>query len=866
MTETFLFTDIEGSTRLWEVYGQAMATALARHDAVVRTAIESNGGEVFKTLGDAFCSRFEDPAHALQATIEAQRDLAAIKWAPLPDIKVRMAVYAGTSIAREGDYFGPVLNRVSRFLAAGHGGQVLVSRSAAELLRDRLPDGAVLHNLGIHRLRDLQFPEEVWQLEHPSVPGSFPPIRTLRSETHNLPTALSSLVGREDELKKIRQRILEDRLVTLIGAGGTGKTRLAIQAASQVLDVFPEGVWFADLSSVTEGSLVAATVAKTLGLREEAGQSPLENVVNFLTGRKLLLLLDNCEHVLEAAATFADAIGRQCRQITLLATSRQPLGITGERTFRVPSLECPPPSRKVSLEQLGEFGAIRLFVERAQGVASTFRLTEANQQAVRTVCTRLDGIPLAIELAAARVQSMPVERIADRLDQRFRLLGQAARGAVPRQQTLRAMIDWSYDLLQDNEKSLLRRLSVFLGGWALEAAEEVAEGGEIDSYDILDLQAALVEKSLVQYDDAEGRYRLLETVRQYGRELLAEAGEEAEFRINLLRYCRVLAERAEPELLGPAARSWLDVLEAERGNFRTAIESAIAFDQLEEGVGLAVALTRFYQQRAHLVEGRWALESLLAKVDQFPPLDRARALRSYAVIVRVQGDLETAQEFGQKALALFQEIGDVDGAASAMTALGIVALNSGRPEEAKRYHEDSLKLRREQENLPLMALCLNNLGVASFRLGDLAGAIAYYEEALALNRQIGNRLSQAYNLGNLAEIHLRQGEPRRTLDVGMDSLNTLMELGDRAAVSQLLLNIAVAVEQLGDPSLAAETFGAQDHLMNELGLSRAPIEREEYDRDLERLRATLGNEELQRLWGNGAQVPLEQIVERLGHL
>jgi len=471
-TLTFVFTDIEGSTRLWDQFPAAMASALARHDGMVRDII-SQKGHVFKAMGDSVCAVFESPREAMIAAADVQRAIAKEDWGEIGPIKIRIGMHTGEAERRDNDYFGPSLNRVARILSTGHGGQVLLSQATYELVRDNLPSGVELRSLGEHRLRDLERPESVYQLVAEGLASDFAPLKSLSELPNNLPLQVTSFVGREKELTEVQELIKKNRLVTLTGSGGTGKTRLSLQAAAGLIPEFEDGVWLVELAPLTEPDLVPQTVAAALKVREEPGRPLLETLISHLKDKKILLLLDNCEHLLDAAARLADAIGKQCPRTHLVATSREPLAIQGEQVYRVPSLSTPDPKKKESAESLNTYEAVRLFIDRAVLAQPNFAVTNENAPAVAQICHRLDGIPLALELAAARVRAMPVETIAARLDDRFRLLTGGSRTALPRQQTLRATIDWSYGLLDEKEKTLLRRLSVFAGGWTLEAAEKV---------------------------------------------------------------------------------------------------------------------------------------------------------------------------------------------------------------------------------------------------------------------------------------------------------------------------------------------------------------------------------------------------------
>ncbi len=478
-TVTFLFTDIEGSSARWEKHEAAMSPALARHDALLRESFAAHGGHAFKTVGDAFCAVFATAPDAVAAALLAQQKLVAEPWdAALGGVRVRMAVHTGAAEMREADYFGPPLNRVARLLSIGHGGQALLSQPTFELVRDHLPAGADLRDLDLHRLKDLQRPEHVYQLLHPALPADFPKLKSLDPLTNNLPIQATSFVGREKEIKEVKALLAKTRLLTLTGSGGAGKTRLSLQVAADLVEGEGDGVWLAEFAPLSDPGLVPQTVAQALGVREEPGRPITQTLVDFLKPKSLLLVLDNCEHVLDAAAQLCDAILRACPNVRIIASSREGLNIAGETTYRIPSLTVPDLRQTATPESLSQYEAVRLFIERAQAAQPAFSVTNANAPAVAQICHRLDGIPYAIELAAAKVRALSAEQISARLDDRFRLLTGGSRTALPRQQTLRAMIDWSYDLLSPEEQTLLRRLSVFAGGWTLEAAEAVCADPE----------------------------------------------------------------------------------------------------------------------------------------------------------------------------------------------------------------------------------------------------------------------------------------------------------------------------------------------------------------------------------------------------
>ncbi len=634
-TITFLFTDIEGSSRLWERYPVDMGPALSGHDVVLRNAIEGRGGYIFKTAGDAFYGAFETAAGALRAAADAQQELFKREWGETGPLRVRMAIHTGVAEFRENDYFGPTMNRVARLLAAGHGGQVLLSYASWELVRDQLPQGVSLRDLGERRLKDLNRPERISQLIIEGLPTEFPPLRSMEVVPNNLPVQLTSFVGREREMTEVKRLLGTTHLLTLTGTGGTGKTRLSLQVAADILETFSDGVWLVELATLADPDLLVETVMGVLGTREEPDHPLLTSLTNYLRTKNLLLIFDNCEHLIAAVARLSDTLLRACPSLRILASSREAMGIAGETTWAVPSLSLPDMWRNQLtghelVEALSQYEAVRLFIDRAMAVVPSFQITNENAPAVAQICWRLDGIPLAIELAAARVKVLTLDQIATRLDDSFRLLTGGSRTALPRQQTLRALIDWSYDLLSDSEKKLLRRLSVFVRGRTLEAVEAVCSGDGVEEFDVLDLLTLLVDKSLVTREEEAGaqpRYYILESVWQYGRMKLQEAGEEKALSDRHLAYFLKFAEEAEPNLYRADQVVWLEKLEFERPNLRVALEWSVeAPDRAEEGLRLAGALSRYWEVRSHFKQGREHYTAVLTRPEAAAHT-RARARR-----------------------------------------------------------------------------------------------------------------------------------------------------------------------------------------------------------------------------------------------
>jgi predicted ATPase/class 3 adenylate cyclase len=619
-TVTFLFTDIEGSTQLWEKYPGAMKEALAKHDSILRAAIESSGGQVIKTTGDGVHGVFEKAIDAISATLTAQRALQG----PICDIqfRVRMGLHTGEAEMRGSDYYGQALNRAARLLSVGHGGQILLSSVSAELAREHLPPDVSLLDLGEHRLRDLIRPEHIFQVAAIDLPNEFPALRLLDSLPNNLPPQLTSFIGREREMQEARTLLSSSRLLTLIGPGGTGKTRLSLQLAADQLSVFKDGVWLVELAPLREPAFIVSTIASVLELREVPGLPLMNIIIDYLRARELLMILDNCEHLVEASAQIANQLLHTCPQLKIIASSREALGINGETVYRVPSLSLPDSASS----SLMDYESTRLFIDRAAKAEPRFQLTDHNASSIAQICQRLDGIPLAIELAAARVKLFTPEQIAERLDDRFKLLTGGNRTALPRQQTLRALIDWSYQSLNETEQRVLRSLAVFSGGWTFEAAEAVV--GEEEAMDGL---LGLVNKSLVNVEEQDGksRYRFLETIRQYAMEKLLESGEAVNVRDRHLDY---FLQRMEPSLQRdqrifgalPDDTEWLDRMEREHDNLRAALQWAASND-LDKALKLIYIVGNFWVGRDYNVEARRWCQTVLERGDLLPDREGERA-------------------------------------------------------------------------------------------------------------------------------------------------------------------------------------------------------------------------------------------------
>jgi predicted ATPase/class 3 adenylate cyclase len=744
-TVTFLFADIEGSTRLLQHLGDRYAEVLAGCRRLLRAAYQKRGAEEVDTQGDALFVAFSRAKDAVAAAVAAQRAISAHPWPDGTAVRVRMGLHTGEPLSAETGYVGLDVHRAARICAAGHGGQILLSGTTRELVQNDLPEGISLRDLGLHRLRDLAQSQHLFQVVIPNSPRDFPPLNTLDTLPNNLPRLLTSFIGREREMAEIKQLLSTTCLLTLTGAGGSGKTRLALQVAADLLEQYPDGVWFVELAARSDPALVPLTVASSLGVHEHPRQELTETLVDHLRPKSLLILLDNCEHLLVACARLADGVLRACPNVRVIATSREGLGIGGETLYPVPALPDPDPQRMPPMKDLIGYEAVRLFLERATAVVPTFTITAQNAQAVAQICHRLDGIPLAIELAAARVKALGVDQLVARLDDRFRLLTGGSRTALPRHQTLRAAMDWSFALLTEQEQILLRRLSVFAGGWSLEAAEAICPGDAIEGPDILDLLTRLVDRSLVIVEprSGEARYHLLETVRQYARDRLLESGEAAGIRIRHQGWFLALAERAEPELRGPSQMIWLERLKTEHDNLRVALEwSKMDANSALLGVRLVGALQWFWFMFMHnYVEGREWLQWALSRATEVPAHTRAKLLTGAGMMAWVLYEHERARALLQESLSLFRRLGDNWAIAFALHHLAHVAVAQGDFGQGTTLFEESLALFRETGDRWGLGLTLTCLGDAAIGQGDYHRAEPLLEESLTLFREAGSGLS-----------------------------------------------------------------------------------------------------------------------------
>jgi predicted ATPase/class 3 adenylate cyclase len=859
-TVTFVFTDIEGSTRLLQELGAGYTGVRDEHAAIIRGAIEAEGGSELSTAGDSFFAVFRTPARAVRAAVRAQRDLHRHRWPNGASLRVRMGVHTGEGILGGEDYVGIDVNRAARIADAAHGGQVILSGATLALAERDLPDGTSVRDLGEHRLKDLAHPEHLHDLAIEGLPVDFPPPRSLDARPNNLPAQLTSFVGREEEVAEIDRLIERSRLLTLTGPGGSGKTRLALEVAAGALLRYRDGAFFVDLSSVTDPDLVPSSLAAALGVQEVPGRPILEAVQAHLRDRELLLVVDNLEQVAEGAPVLEELL-TAAPGLTVLATSRIVLSLRGEQEYPVPPLDPPEPDRLPDLATLRRIDAVRLFTERAAAASPAFRLTEANAPAVAEITARLDGLPLAIELAAARTKVLSPEQMLPRLDRRLAVLTAGPRTLPERQRTLRGAIAWSHDLLEDAERTLFAGLAVFAGGWALDAAEAVMDpaGRGLDPLDGL---ASLVDRSLVRRTDPNGepRFAMLETIREFALEQLNGSGQAADVRRRHAEHFLDLAVAAEPHLVGEDQARWLDRCEIEHANIRTALRWAVEAGEGERAQEAAGALWRFWQQRGHLAEARrWFDEVLSMPSGEGRTRARAKALIGAGGVAWWRKDREAAGAFYGQAVAIERELGDPARIAEAVYNLSFVVAGEDI-DEAARMLEESLDLFRRAGDERGVAQVLGMLVIPDAQADRWEDVLAALEENVAIWRRLGDRIHLAFDLVWLAFAHGRLGHREAARAAALESLDIFLEVGNQTGVGIALVDLAFLATWEGRHEEAIQLAAAFETLREQVGGPPGGFAGLLEGDPAEDARAHLSEEAARRAWDEGRALSVPEAV------
>ena len=863
-TVTFLFTDIEGATRLLQELGEGYRAVQDRHSEIIREAVEAHGGQEVRTEGDSFFIAFRTARQAVGAAVAAHRGLAAEAWPHGRPLRVRMGMHTGEGALGGGDYIGIDVNRAARIAAAGHGGQVLLSDATRILVGTGLPQGVAVRTLGRYRLKDFDEPEPLHDLVLDGLPADFAPLRTLGAARRtNLPPPRTSLIGREREIAEIGELLTGTRLLTLTGPGGTGKTRLALRVAADLLERVEDGVYMVDLSSITDPALVLSNIASSLGVREEPGPDLFDTLAEYFRDRDLLLVLDNFEHVIEAAP----AIGRLLDagpRLRVLATSRAPLRLSGEQEYLVGPLALPDASRRADLDILAGSESVKLFVERAASVRRDFRLTAENAAVVAEIVRRVDGLPLAIELAAGRVKMLSPHALLDRLEHRLPLLSGGLRGVPERQRTLRAAIEWSYDLLDLDDRRLFARLAVFRGGWTLELAETVCGPGL--GSEVLDGLSSLVEKSLVRREethDGNVRFRMLETIYEYAAQRLHESGDLEEIATRHAHHMRDLAEEAEPQLASEDQAIWLDRLEREHDNVRAALDWSEAATDVDTALRTAAAIWRFWQLSAHLTEGRARLERILALsgAETRRSALTVRALGALGGILYWQNDYEAMSRAYEQAVEIAREVGNPSLLARALFDLSFAPFVTAQDFEAQeRLLGEALSVAPEDDRL-LRAEISTYLGfIIAFKGGDPAVGIESVEKAIAIYRAHGDRLLTAQHLFTLAGLRLMGGDSGAAREDLRQSVALLAEL-PRPPVVSVAMGLAAAAYVAsydGDHERVARLLGVLSRISDEGVGSPPPVFVRQFGDPEGAARAALGDDAFERAHAEGYAMTIDQ--------
>jgi predicted ATPase/class 3 adenylate cyclase len=848
-TVTFFFSDIEGSTLLLRETGDRWPAMLERHQELIRASIAAHDGREVGTEGDSFFASFPTAPGAMAAAVDVQKALAAEPWPEGADLRVRIGLHTGEASLSASTYVGLHVHRASRIASAGHGGQVLLSDATRSLVADELPDGVTMRDLGEHRLKDLEHPERLWQLVIEGLQADFPAISSLDATPNNLPTSLTTFLGRDAEIEAIGGLLNEHRLLTLTGPGGTGKTRLSLEVAGRMLRRYPDGIWFVELATISDPELVPSTIAQTLGLPERGGRPPMERLIEYLSGRSALLVLDNLEQVIDAGASVNELLA-SCPKLTILTSSRSALQVSGEQEYPVPPLDLPDPSNLPPLAQLSQYEAVALFIERARAVKPGFEVTNENAPAVAEICVRLDGLPLAIELAAARIRVLTPQAMLGRLGDRLGLLSSGARDLPERQQTLRGAIAWSHGMLEESDRELFARLSVFVGGAGLEEIDRVCSG---EGANTLDGLTSLTEKSLVrQTEGAEGepRFTMLETIREFAIEKSQERGQWEALRERHAGAFAALAHEAASQVMGVESRSSLDRLELEHDNLRAALAWAMEHDT-DAALRLCHDLWRFWQRRGHLAEGLERAEAVLALPDAAKhPEARADALSAAAGLAYWRADADRARTHYVSEIEARTALGDRKGLAEAHYGISFTysVLDLANPDTAANASQNinaALEIFTELGDQAGIARCEWGLANVLWGTRQTAEARTHALNALQLFEASGDRFMagwSAYTAG-LADLSIDQETSGGSIQAREDArrhlaqaMRTFREAGDLSGYTLVLDAFAVLAVREGDRSRAARLTGVVGQLEKSSGTALNPWNRGVLDYDPEALR------------------------------
>lgn len=864
-TITFLITDIEGSTKLWQQHEDTMQTALDLHNETLHSIIQAHGGHAFKHTGDGMFSAFTSALDALRAAAAAQRALQEAAWPETTGaLRVRMALHTGNIEPRDGDYFGPPANRVARLLGTGHGGQILLSRATQELVRDQLPDGVKLLDLGQHRLKDLYRPEQIFQVNAPGLPTEFPALVTLDAQNTNLPAQATPFIGREREVAAVTTLLRRDdvRLVTLTGPGGIGKTRLSLQAAADVLDDYEHGAFFVELAPVTNPERVPTAIANTLGLKESSDMPLMETLQSYLGEKHMLLVIDNFEHVVSAAPIVGELLMAAPR-LKVLTSSREILRVYGEHDYAVPPLGLPEKShRQQTVAVVSQYEAVSLFIQRAKAARADFEITEDNAPAIAEICVRLDGLPLAIELAAARVRLFAPDALLERLDDRLKTLTGGARDLPKRQQTLRGAIEWSYDLLNEGERLLFARLAAFQGGRSLEAIEAVC--GPDLPIDTLDGTESLMDKSLlrqIEGPNGEPRFIMLETIYDFAREKLSESDEVQTIQLRHAEFFAQIAEQSGEEYRGPRAAYWTEVLTAEKENLHLAMDWSLATQHLETAARLVGGLADYWHYQGYHAESKRWIDRILPLKDDIPLDAKTKMLVSIGMLIINIMPMEKVADLLNEAYQLARNGNDERLEAwASMFRTGPMIGKTGQYEEAIALTEAALAILIQIDDKPGMAQAYNFIGELARNVDDFDRARAAYEDCLEASKAAGEAIRVNFTLTNLSYLEIRTGNPAVALTYLREGLLTALKQNYSFGMTSMGA-IGGAIAALGHPADGARLIGAAFALLDSIGSVFQHSDVSEVEQSISTTRAAMGDEAFERYYAEGFAMPLEEAIQ-----
>jgi predicted ATPase/class 3 adenylate cyclase len=858
-TVTFLFTDIEGSTRLLQRLGDRYQEVVDGHGGILREAIASGGGTEVQTEGDSFFAVFPTPVGALAAAVQAQQALASHGWPEAHSVRVRMGLHTGNGVLGGDNYIGLDVHLAARIAAAGHGGQVVLSDATRKFVEHTLPDGVSLRDLGRHRLKDIERPEHLYDLVIAGLPADFRAVRTLEARPTNLPSQRTSFVGREREKTEVTNLLANTRLLTLTGPGGTGKTRLALKVAADHLNRFSDGVFFVDLSPIVDPALVPSAIAQALLIREEIGRDLLDTLADHLRDRHLLLVIDNSEQVIEAGAVIARLLDAASR-LSVLATSRAPFRLSGEHEYVVPPLAVADPSDVADMDMVTGSEAVRLFTERSAAIRPGFHVTNSNAFTVAQIAARLDGLPLAIELAASRLNILSPEALLERLDRRLPLLTTGPRDLPDRQRTLRNTIEWSHDLLGAEEQRLFARLGTFNGGWTLEAAEAICASGL--KLSVLDGLGTLVDQSLVRRsDDAQPRFTMLETIREFAVERLAASGAEDDLRRRHAEHFRDLAEEANQHLMLENRVDWLTLLEDEHDNIRGALDWAERTGDADTGLRTAASVWRFWQQRGHLAEGRRRLEFLLSlpgSSARTPP--RARALGALGGISYWQNDYPPTRAAYEEAVDIARELGDRQLLASALLDLSYIPFVEQNVDGAETILREALTVADDAGDRVLRAEVLSSIAFVEVARGNPAAAREPYRTAIEILREEGAAWQAASHLTGLGMITRAAGDADTAKRHLREALEIFAQASDMLSTSMALRGLALIANDEGLHERGARLVGAEERIREQVGGGVPPELIGRWGDPAEDARRALGDDGYRRARAEGYAMEMEAAV------